>query len=114
MSSEVRKDVVQLLDGNASTDESMCTYIYMDILFSYPTIFLSKRIQQLPKFVVEKAEQEAAAGQWGSLTYGALHEPRTLLGFPLMVTGKHKRLLQVGGECRQLKTILCFLAVALH
>lgn len=82
-------DVVPWLDGSVSTGESMCIYIYMDIPFSYPTIILSKRIQQLPKFVAEKAEQEAAAGQWGSLTYGALHEPRTLLAFPLMVTGKH-------------------------
>lgn len=81
--------VVLLLDGNVSMSKSMCTYMYMDILFSYPTIFLSKRNQQLPKFVAEKAEQEAAAGQRGSLSYGALHEPRTLLAFPLTVTGKH-------------------------
>lgn len=83
-------DVVLFLDRNVSTSKCTCTYMYMDILFSYSTIFLSKRNHQLPKSAAEKAEQEAAAGQWGSLTYSALHEPRTLLAFSLTATGKHK------------------------
>lgn len=83
-----------------------CTWVY---IFSYPNIAVSKRKCQFPKRVAEKAEQEAAAGQWGSLTYSALYKSNIYTA-GLFINGdwKTQRSLQVGDKCGKFTSILCF------
>lgn len=65
----------------------LCTYMCMDILFSYPNIFISKRNQQW-----QKSGRKGRAGsccQPVGKSYLDLHEPRTLLALSLTAAAKH-------------------------